>query len=120
MLSDRKGGWNDGDQTFQEIISAQFLVLLPAHVRWCERADEQHRSGKQAATSHSFVYRSWSVASCQQWLAVLAVGGGGCVRAMRVDFGLAKICWSRFGCTLSLTSHNYRIPLPSVTPPTPP
>jgi len=90
MLSDRKGGWNDGDQTFQEIISAQFLVLLPAHVRWCERADEQHRSGKQAAPSHSFVYRSWSVASCQQWLAVLAVGGGGCVRACGSILDLQK------------------------------
>ena len=73
MLSDRKGGWNDGNQPFQEIISAQFLslVLLPAPIR-CERIDEQHRSEEEAAPSHSFVYRS--LECCQQWL-VRVVGG---------------------------------------------
>lgn len=115
MLSDRKGGWNDGNQPFQEIISAQFLflVLLPAPVR-CERIDEQHRSEKEAAPSHSFVYRS--LECCRQWL-VRVVGGGGCG-----DFTFCMcvlVPFWVFHCTLSLahkTSAVYRIPLPSETP----
>ena len=105
MLSDRKGGWNDGNQPFQEIISAQilFLVLLPAPVR-CERIDEQHRSEKEAAPSHPFVYRSQEC--CQQWLVRVVwwvAGGPGGAGAVLVDFCM----YVRVGPVLGVSLHSF-------------